>query len=410
MTAIVDWVQSGIIFALSFVLVIAFVVVAHEWGHFQVARWLKVRCEVFSVGFGKALLERRDRHGMIWRLARWPIGGYVKFVGDADASSTPSEHPALLPTDRAERRKLEATGLYHFQPVWRRAAIVAAGPAASFLLGILIFAGFYLTIGESRPPARVDGVAAGSAAAAAGFATGDVVTRADGRKVKSFEDLRTMVALRAETPIRFEIQRGTQTLTLTATPERREIVDQFAGKRSIGVLGLAGRPQAEDLVPVRYGPIEALARGTSQCWTIIAATGTYIGRIFAGRENGQDISGPIAIAYAPGKLVQSVSGGGENGEIEWGTRIAAALRALFLFSAILSISIGLTNLLPIPVLDGGRLVLYGLEALRGRPLGAGAEAMMVRLGFAAILFLAVFSTWNDLRRFGVFDRLGAVLS
>lgn len=410
MTAIVDWAQSGLIFALSFVFVIAFVVIAHEWGHFQVARWLGVRCEVFSIGFGKAIWERRDRHGMIWRLARWPVGGYVKFIGDADASSTPSEDPASLPTDPAERRKLQATGLYHYQPVWRRAAIVAAGPAASFLLGILIFAGFYLTIGESRPPARVDGVAAGSAAAAAGFAPGDIVLRADGKRVKSFEDLRAMVALRAETPIVFDLRRGGEALTLTATPRRREIIDEFAGKRSIGVLGLEGRPQPADLVPVRYGPVEALARGAEQCWTIVASTGTYIGRIFTGHESGQEISGPIAIAYAPGKLVKAVSGGDNAAERDWGTRIASAVRALFLFSAILSISIGMTNLLPIPVLDGGRLVLYGLEALRGRPLGAGAEAAMFRLGFAAILLLAVFATWNDLRRFGVFERLGAVLS
>ncbi len=410
MAAIINWAQSGLIFALSFVLVIAFVVVAHEWGHFQVARWLKVRCEVFSIGFGTAIWERRDRHGMIWRLARWPVGGYVKFVGDADASSTPAEDPGQRPTDPAERRKLQATGLYHYQPVWRRAAIVAAGPVASFLLGILIFAGFYLMIGESRPPARVDGVAAGSAAASAGFAPGDIVIRADGIRVKTFEDLRTMVSLRADTPIAFEVRRGEQSLTLTATPQRREIVDDFAGKRSIGVLGLQGRPRPEDLVPVRYGPIAALARGSEQCWTIIASTGTYIGRIFTGRENGQDISGPIAIAYAPGKLVTAVSGGEANAEAGWGTRVASAVRALFLFSAILSISIGMTNLLPIPVLDGGRLVLYGLEALRGRPLGAGAEGAMFRLGFAAILLLAVFATWNDLRRFGIFDQIGAVLS
>lgn len=404
MTEIIAFAQNTALFIISFVLVLGLVVTIHELGHFQVARWLNVKCDAFSIGFGKAIWRWHDKKGTVWQICRWPLGGYVKFAGDANVSSSPSDSDLARWEDKAARRQLQSEGLFHFQPIWRRSLIVAAGPLANFVLAIGIFAVFYLTVGERLPPARVDQVVAGSPAQQAGFQPADIILAANGRPVHSFEDVRLIVMLRAGTPIDFTILRGQSNIKLSATPIRKEVEDGLSGKRKIGVLGLESHPTADDLKLVRYDLLGALKRGSEQTASIIATAGTYFSRVFAGKEDGTEISGPVAIAVTPGKLAASVANLQPANASLW-SRLADIGAALALFSAVLSVSIGLTNLLPIPVLDGGRLVLYALEAVRGRPLSGSAEGVFFRLGLVAILLLAVFATWNDLNRFGIFNHL-----
>jgi regulator of sigma E protease len=359
-------------YVIPFLFVLTIVVFFHELGHFLIARLCGVRVLVFSVGFGPELLGFNDRHGTRWKIAAIPLGGYVKFFGDDSAASTPDQDQ-LAGMNVGERGKS-----FFYQPVGRRAAIVAAGPIANFILAIVIFAGIFMFYGKQSTTARVDTVQPGSAAAAAGFLPGDVVVAIDGRAVESFSDMQRIVSVNAGQPLDVAVERGGVRLVLRATPTLREVKDNFGNVHRIGVLGISRSMAAEDMKLQPVPPHAAVWQGVTETWFVIERTLSYIGGVIVGREAADQLGGPIRIAQVSGQVA------------------SVGMVALIHLAAVLSVSIGLLNLFPIPLLDGGHLLFYGIEAIRGRPLSERAQELGFRIGLAIVVMLMIFATFNDI--------------
>ena len=359
-------------YLIPFLFVLTIVVFFHELGHFLVARWCGVRVMVFSVGFGPELLGRTDRHGTRWKLSAIPLGGYVKFFGDENAASVPDQE-AVAGMSAEDRR----VSFFH-KTVGQRAAVVAAGPIANFILAIAIFAVVFTIYGKQSSTARVDAVQPGSAAAEAGFQTGDVVLAIDGRSVSSFSDMQRIVGANAGRTLQFKIDRGGAPITLTATPALKQGKDDFGNKYCQAMLGVSRSMTPADVKSESVNPIAAIGLGAAETWFIIDRTFSYIGGIFAGRECADQLGGPIRIAQISGQ-VASIS-----------------FAALMNLTAMLSVSIGLLNLFPVPLLDGGHLMFYAIEAVRGRPLSERAQEIGFRIGLALVLMLMIFATFNDI--------------
>ncbi|MEI7804502.1 MAG: RIP metalloprotease RseP [Hyphomicrobiales bacterium] len=364
---------GGIIgYVVPFLFVLTIVVFFHELGHFLVARWCGIKVLVFSIGFGPELAGFNDRHGTRWKLAAIPLGGYVKFFGDEDAASTPDQK-TIENMSAAEKKH----SFFH-QPVGSRAAVVAAGPIANFILAIVIFAGIFMVYGKQSTSARVDTIAADSAAAAAGFKPGDLVVAIDGRKVESFSDMQRIVSINAGQSIAVEIDRGGVRQMLKAVPALKEIKDSFGNVHRLGVLGISRSMAPDDIKNTPVGPVSAVVMGAEETWFVIDRTMSYIAGIFAGRESADQLGGPIRIAQVSGQVA------------------TAGFVALLHLAAVLSVSIGLLNLFPIPLLDGGHLLFYSIEALRGRPLSERAQEVGFRIGLAIVVMLMIFATFNDI--------------
>ena len=353
--------------------VLMVVVFFHELGHFQVGRWCGVQIEAFSIGFGRELFGFNDKYGTRWKLSLIPLGGYVKFVGDENAASLPKASQ----TPESARDKT----LFHNASVWKRIATVAAGPIANFILAIAIFAVVFATVGRPLTAPRVDTLMPGGAAEAAGFLPGDVIVEIDGKPIDSFSQIQQIVTLAAGNTLTVVVDRDGEKITLTPTPERREMPDGLGGTQRVGVLCITRNMEEGDLVYERFGPIQAVAEGVKETGHIIERTMTYVGRLIAGRETADQLSGPIRIAQVSGVIASS-----------------GGMTALFHLSAILSVSIGLINLFPIPMLDGGHLVFYAIEAIRGRPVNQRAQEIGFRIGLALVIMLFVFVTFNDIVR------------
>ncbi len=359
-------------YLLPFLFVLSLVVFFHELGHFLVARWCGVRVLVFSIGFGPELLGFYDRYGTRWKIAAVPLGGYVKFLGDDNPASTP---------DRARLAAMDAEQRAHsfiFQPVFKRAAIVVAGPLANFVLAIVIFAGILMLFGMHTMSARVDQVQPASPAAAAGFKPGDLVLAIDGQKIDSFADMQRIVADSAGKTLHITVDRGGAQIVLTATPILHREKDIFGNVERIGLLGIRRSPTPSDVKYQRVSPPRAVWMGVQETWFVVDKTLTYIGRVVVGREAANQLGGPIRIAQMS-EQVASIS-----------------FVALVHLAAVLSVSIGLLNLFPIPLLDGGHLLFYSIEAARGRPLSERAQEVGFRIGFAIVIMLMIFATFNDI--------------
>jgi regulator of sigma E protease len=359
-------------YLIPFLFVLTLVIFFHELGHFLVARWTGVKVLAFSLGFGPELVGFNDRRGTRWRIAAIPLGGYVRFAGDDDGASTPDV--AALDRMSADERKSS----FFFAPLPSRAAIVAAGPIANFLLATVIFAAIFMSAGRSVTDAVIDEVEAGSPAAAAGFAPGDRVVSIDGEAIESFGDMQRVVETAAGRTLKVRIDRGGESVDLTATPQQREITDNFGNKIRLGMLGLKRTTNAENVRLIRYGPVDAVVAGAQETWFQASRTLAYLGRMVVGRESTDQLGGPIRIAKTSGDFA------------------TLGFVALLHLAAILSVSIGLLNLMPIPLLDGGHLLFYGIEALRGRPLGPRAQEIGMRIGLAFVVMLMIFATWNDI--------------
>jgi regulator of sigma E protease len=359
-------------YVIPFLFVLTIVVFFHELGHFLVARWCGVRVLVFSVGFGPELLGFTDRHGTRWKVSAIPLGGYVKFFGDENAASVPDQS-AVAGMSAEERRH----SFFH-KTVGQRSAIVAAGPFANFILAIVIFAAVFMTYGKQSSSARIDAVQAGSAAAEAGFQPGDVVLSINGRTVSSFSDMQRIVGANAGETLEFRVERGGAPVTLRATPALKQGKDGFGNKYCQAVLGVSRSMSPGDVKTETVGPFAAVALGAAETWFIIERTFSYIGGIFTGRECADQLGGPIRIAQISGQ-VASIS-----------------FAALLHLTAMLSVSIGLLNLFPVPLLDGGHLLFYAIEAVRGRPLSERAQEIGFRIGLALVLMLMIFATFNDI--------------
>ena len=345
-----------------FVIVLGVLVFIHELGHYLAARWMGVHVEAFSIGFGRPLFRWTDRRGTEWRISWLPLGGYVKLHGQ--------ERPEDVADDVRAGWRIGHT--FQEKPVWRRAIVIAAGPAANFLLTAVLFTGLIGYEGRADPAPVVGDMSPRSAALAAGLRAGDVIGAIDGAPVASFEAMRAVVSAHPGQPLVLSVHRDTADLTITATPE-----PVGAGAARKGVLGIAPAFQ-------RVGPAATLAAGLTATWGVVVATLAGLWQVISGQASSGDLGGPLRIAQMSGEVA------------------AQGLASLIGFIAILSVNLGLLNLFPIPVLDGGHLMFYAAEAVRGRPLPARALDYGFRAGFAVIVALFVFITVNDLGRWGLF--------
>ena len=359
-------------YLVPFLFVLSLVVFFHELGHFLIARLCGVRILVFSIGFGPELIGFNDRHGTRWKIAAIPLGGYVKFFGDENAGSVP-DGPRLEAMNPIERGHS-----FFFQPVLKRAAIVVAGPLANFALAIVIFAVIFMLYGKQTMSARVDAVQPDSAAAAAGFQPGDVVVAINGQAIDNFADMQRIVSESAGDSLKIKVDRKGTELVLAATPALKEVKDNFGNVHRIGILGISRSMAAEDLKFQPVAPPQAVWMGVQETWFVIDRTLRYIGGVVVGREAADQLGGPIRIAQISGEVA------------------TIGFVALVHLAAVLSVSIGLLNLFPIPLLDGGHLLFYSIEAVRGRPLSERAQEVGFRIGLAIVVMLMIFATFNDI--------------
>jgi regulator of sigma E protease len=364
---------GGVIaYLIPFLFVLSLVVFFHELGHFLVARWCGVRVLVFSIGFGPEIAGFNDRYGTRWKISAIPLGGFVKFFGDENAASVPDTERA------AEMNEGERAQSFIFQRVSKRAAIVIAGPLANFLLAVVIFAGVFMLYGKQTMSARVDEVQAGSAAAEAGFKPGDLVVAINGRAIDDFAHMQRLVSESGGETLEITVRRDGALLSLKATPRLETKKDAFGNVRRIGILGIQRSPAPEDL---QFHPIatpQAVWLAAQETWSVIDRTLTYIGGVITGREAANQLGGPIRIAQMSGQVA------------------SFGFVPLIQLAAVLSVSIGLLNLFPIPLLDGGHLLFYIIEGIRGRPLSEKAQEVGFRIGLAIVLMLMIFATFNDI--------------
>lgn len=357
---------------IPFLFVLTLVVFIHELGHFSVARWCGVGVKAFSVGFGPELLGYTDKHGTRWKLSAIPLGGYVKFSGDENVASAP-DADAIAKMDAHERAHA-----FHLKPLWQRAAVVVAGPVANFILAILIFAAVFFTFGERVTVPRVDSVQENSAAQAAGLEAGDIITAIDGEPVETFADVQRVVSFSAERPLLFTLDRSGSLFDVTIVPQRQEIDDGFGNIQRVGIIGVRHEASEDDVTVIEYGPVAATGRAVEQTGRVITQSLTYIGRIIIGQESADQLSGPVRVAKISGDVA------------------TLGFLALLQLAAVISVSIGMINLFPIPMLDGGHLAFYAIEAIRGKPLSENTMEIGFRVGLAMVLGLMVFATWNDI--------------
>lgn len=360
-------------YLVPFLFVLSLVVFFHEFGHFIVGRWCGIKVDAFSMGFGPELAHFVDRAGTRWRIAALPLGGYVRFHGDANGASEPDfEAASRMPES-------ERAVSFFAQKVWKRAAVVAAGPIANFLLAILIFTGLFYFQGRQVLIPRIESIAAGSRAAEAGFQKGDLVVSIDGAAIDNFMEMQRIIAASGGVTLRFVVQRDGKPVDIDATPERKDQKTPFGVSRG-GVLGVAAGGSAEDWRTVNYSLPMAAVEATRETWYVIDRTAAYLGGLVIGRESPEQLSGPIRIAEVSGEVAK------------------AGMWPLFNLAAILSISIGLLNLLPVPLLDGGHLLYYAFEAARGRALTPRAQEFGFRIGLAFVASLMLVATYNDIVR------------
>ena len=361
-------------YVVPFLFVLTIVVFFHELGHFLMARLCGIKVLVFSIGFGPEIAGFNDRYGTRWKISAVPLGGYVKFFGDDNAASVPDQAAAATMTNT------ERKDSFMFQPVGSRAAVVAAGPIANFVLAIAIFATIFMTVGKQSTSARVDTVQPASAAEVAGFKPGDLVIAINGEKIESFSDMQRIVSISAGETLSIEVDRGGAPITLKATPQLKELKDNFGNVHRLGVLGISRSMSPGDVKTEKAGPLRAIVMGAQETWFVVDRTLAYIGGVFVGREAADQLGGPIRIAQVSGQVA------------------TAGFTALIHLTAVLSVSIGLLNLFPIPLLDGGHLLFYAIETIRGRPLSERAQEVGFRIGLAVVVMLMIFATFNDILR------------
>ncbi len=363
----------------AFIAVLTVLVFFHELGHYAVARWRGVGVEVFSIGFGREIVGWTDQSGTRWKISWIPFGGYVKFVGDAGVASAGYETRDYSPEELAVA--------FHTKPLASRVAVVAAGPIANFVLAILVLAGMYMTIGQLFTPPTLGSIVPDSVAEAAGFREGDRIVRIDSTAIEKFEDALLLIRSSPDRELSFVVARDGVEVEILAAPTRqtREVAPGM--KEDVGFLGVGFGP----VVQVRRGPFSALWYASKETYFISKQTLIFVGRMATGSMAADGVRGPIGIAQMSGQAVQF------------------GPASIIFFVAVLSISLGLINLFPIPMLDGGHLLYYAYEFLRGRPLGRKAQEFGFRIGLTMVLMLLIFATWNDLGRLNLIDRLSGLL-
>jgi regulator of sigma E protease len=371
-------------YAVPFLLVLSVLVFVHELGHYWVARRAGVRIETFSIGFGREVFGWTDRAGTRWKISWLPLGGYVKMFGDADAASTPDREGGtrMTPEERAVS--------FHHKPLGWRAAIVAAGPIANFLFAILIFAVMFMSYGRPFTPPVVGGVMEGLPAEKAGIRAGDRILAINGQSVDRFEEIQRVVLINLDQPLTVEFERAGQRIKAPLVPVIIEETDRLGNKMRLARLGIrsGGDREIESIT----SPLTAIWCAVEETWLQTTGSLKAVGQMLTGRRPADELSGPLGIAKVSGEAAQ----------VSW--------MALIALAGTLSISLGLINLFPIPMLDGGHLVFYAIEALRGRPLGPQAQEYGFRFGLVLVLSLMLFATWQDLVRLRVVQYLVSIVS
>ena len=364
----IEFLHHGLTYVVPFLLILTVLVFVHEFGHYLIARWNGVRVEVFSIGFGAELFGWWDSAGTRWKFSTIPLGGYVKMFGDADASS------GLPAAGLARLAQADREVSFHYKRLGQRAAIVAAGPAANFVFAIAVLAVLFMTFGQPYTPPEVGQVQPGSAAEQGGIRPGDVIISIDGRHIARFEDVQQAVRLNPGTPITIVVRRDGGERELRVTPTPTELTDRFGYRYEIGLLGIA----RSGMEYIKRDPLTALLQAGTETWNLSVGTLKAMWQIVIGTRAVDELGGPLRIAQMSGEVAQG------------------GMVAVLWFMAVLSINLGLINLFPVPVLDGGHLLFYAAEAVRGKPLGQRAQEYGFRIGLALVLTLMVFATWNDL--------------
>jgi regulator of sigma E protease len=374
MNQLMQFVHGGVLYVGVFLVVLTVLVFVHESGHYLIARRNGVRIEVFSIGFGPELFGWWDRAGTRWKFSAIPLGGYVKMFGDSDATS------GLPMAETAQLSPAEREVSFHCKRLGQRAAIVAGGPAANFVFAIVVLALLFMTYGQPYTPAAVGQVMPGGAAVAGGLQPGDMIVDIDGRAVDRFEDVQQVVRLNPNVAMTVTVRRDGKLLTLHVTPHRVVETDRF-GQHEIGQLGIRGGASKY----IQRNPATAVVQACEETWNLSATTLQAMWQMVIGRRTTDELGGPLRIAQLSGEVAQG------------------GIVPLLWFMAVLSVNLGLINLFPVPVLDGGHLMFYAAEAIRGKPLGQRAQEYGFRFGLALVLTLMVFATWNDLVHTGIVD-------
>jgi regulator of sigma E protease len=366
---------------LAFLLVIGPLVFIHEMGHYLVGRLFGVKADAFSIGFGRELFGWTDKRGTRWKVGWLPLGGYVKFAGDMNPASTPSQEWLMLPPEERART-------FQAKPVWQRFLIVLAGPVTNLMFAVVVYIAVFASYGQARTPAIVEGVVAGSPAAQAGLKPGDQVLAVNGNSIARFEDLVRYVQIRPGREMELSVRRGGETIGLTTRAAAETVKDEFGNQGKIGRLGIdGGNVRMVERMPAGE-VVGAAFRQTGQVVQMMVVT---LGQVFVGERSLKEMGGPIKIAQYSGQ--QAVAG--------WFNFV--------MFMTLISINLGFINLLPIPLLDGGHLLFYTIEGVRRKPLKPEAQEWAFRTGLALLLALMIFVTLNDLASFGLWSKLGGLI-
>ena len=374
MNYLISFLHGGVLYVGVFLVVLTVLVFVHELGHYLIARRNGVKVEVFSIGFGPELFGWWDRAGTRWKFSIIPLGGYVKMFGDSDASSG-------LPMARlGQLTAAEREVSFHCKRLGQRAAIVAGGPIANFVFAIVVLALLFMTYGQPFTPAEIGQIVPGSAAEAGGIRAGDAILSIDGRPIERFEDVQQVVRLNPNVLMTMVVRRDGELVTLHVTPSRVEENDRL-GRHQIGQLGIRGGGAKY----IQRDPASAVVRAVGETWHLSATTLEAMWQMVIGTRATDELGGPLRIAQLSGEVAQG------------------GIVPLLWFMAVLSVNLGLINLFPVPVLDGGHLLFYAAEALRGKPLGPRTQEYGFRVGLALVLTLMVFATWNDLVHTGIVD-------
>ena len=364
---------SIIVTVFAFLLVLGPLVLVHELGHYLVGRWFGVKIDAFSIGFGKELAGWNDRHGTRWKLSALPLGGYVQFAGDLNATSMPG--PADDGLSEAERARI-----FHFRPIWQRALVVLAGPLTNLIVAVAIFAAFNLAYGRIEASPVIAGFAPASSAQAAGLREGDRIVSIDGVAIDGFEDIRERVLPYPGKTLSFIVARNDRQSAFAVKVADHVVRDEFGNESHIGLIGVAAGKVR--IVPV--GPVESVRLAFDQSFGMMRMMVTGIRQIVVGDRSVKELGGPIKIAKYSGE------------------KFALGWSQFTWFAALISINLAFINLLPIPALDGGHLAFYAAEAIRRKPLGARSQAWAFRTGMALVLALMLFVTLNDLASLRLF--------
>ena len=365
-----DWLINTAYYVVPFIILLGILVFVHELGHFLVARLCGVKVSEFSIGFGKKLWGRTDKHGTEWRLSAIPLGGYCKFLGDEDAASAGDSSKDLNEEDKK----------YAFgnQNPFKKLAIVLAGPGANYLFSIFIFASIFFFLGKMDFPAVVGEVIKGGAAESGGVLKGDKILKVNGKEVKNFTELRQEVDMHTDKEVKLEIERDGKIIHLSfplkVVPLEVEANQPSEQKPMLGIRSVS----VVEVKPENISLWEALKDATAETWRITEVTLRGVGQMISGKRDTDEVGGILRIAEMSGDITK------ENGVIDF-----------IAFMALLSINLGLINLFPIPLLDGGHVVIYVIEIIVGREINEKAKEYVFRFGFLVLISLMIFATYND---------------